>query len=122
MPFLLCRACCPYSQVLEVVSAAASTAAAAKPKKGGASKGASSGAAAVSISIRQDDVADHALQVRMLQHASAKLTKLGYAESPLSFGQLRAFVCSPFPEKLAAAPSKQFCGGAHTFSLLAHQG
>lgn len=49
--------------MLEVASAAA-PAAAGKPKKGGVSKGASSGAAAVSISIRQDDVADHALQVR----------------------------------------------------------
>lgn len=58
-------------QVLTVTASGA--AAAAKPKKGTAAKGASSGTA-VSISIRHEDITDHALQVsRMLPGGLAVL-------------------------------------------------
>lgn len=54
-----------FLQVLTIGSGGAA-AAAAKPKKGAAAKGSSSNAA-VSITLRSDDIADHALQVsRML--------------------------------------------------------
>lgn len=60
--------------VLQVLTiSAGGPAAAAKPKKGTAAKGASSGAA-VSISIRHEDITDHALQVsRMLPGGLAVL-------------------------------------------------